>query len=338
LSRKEVTMDHKPRLELISKLDGMIHDCLKDCISSDESLAILDFPDIKNCGDSAIWLGELAWLKNRFEKKPSYVSRRHDFSASDLREQVPDGPIFIQGGGTFGDIYPGKQDFREAIMEVFPDRRVVQFPQSIHYNSQARVEQSARAIGRHKNFILVVRDQQSKEFGEKHFDCDVRLCPDMAFAIGPLTDRKMELPVLAMLREDVEKVDRGAWTYPDIPKEDWITESPLQVRLAKLRGASTALFAKQAERKYRMLDAAARQRFERGIRQISRPRAIVTDRLHVHICSLLLGRPQAVLDNNYGKIRGLMQTFYGGAVEMTYRATALDDGVIWAREQAAKAS
>ncbi|TIO38875.1 MAG: exopolysaccharide biosynthesis protein, partial [Mesorhizobium sp.] len=96
------------------------------------------------------------------------------------------GPIFIHGGGNFGDLWITHQDFRERVLEQFPNRRIIQFPQSIHYKSQERRERSARIIGGHKNFVLLVRDEESKAFAEKHFDCEVRLCPDMAFCIGAL--------------------------------------------------------------------------------------------------------------------------------------------------------
>ncbi|TKD40798.1 MAG: exopolysaccharide biosynthesis protein, partial [Mesorhizobium sp.] len=307
---------------LIARLQDMIHDCLKDYVRADEPLAILDFPDIRNCGDSAIWLGEMAYLKDRYGKRPAYVSRMRDFSAEDLERAVPTGPIFIHGGGNFGDLWITHQDFRERVLEQFPNRRIIQFPQSIHYKSQERRERSARIIGRHKNFVLLVRDEESKAFAEKHFDCEVRLCPDMAFCIGALEPEASEFPVLAMLRADLEKAgdaDRSA--YPDIPMEDWITESARQVRVAKAIGAASALLAlKPAEVRLRKLDAAAHNRFRRGIRQISRGRAIVTDRLHVHICSLLIGRPHAVLDNSYGKIRRFMAAFSGGS-DLSYKAT-----------------
>lgn len=324
---------------LIDRLQDMIHDCLKDYVRADEPLAILDFPDIRNCGDSAIWLGEMAYLKDRCDKRPAYVSRMRDFSAEDLERAVPTGPIFIHGGGNFGDLWITHQDFRERVLEQFPNRRIIQFPQSIHYKSQERRERSARIIGGHKNFVLLVRDEESKAFAEKHFDCEVRLCPDMAFCIGALEPEASEFPVLAMLRADLEKAgdaDRSA--YPDIPMEDWITESARQVRIAKAIGAASALLAlKPAEVRLRKLDAAAHNRFRRGIRQISRGRAIVTDRLHVHICSLLIGRPHAVLDNSYGKIRRFMAAFSGGS-DLSYKATSLDDGIGWARQAAAVAA
>lgn len=332
-----MTLETPPAL--IARLQEMIHDCLKDYVRAEEPLAILDFPDIRNCGDSAIWLGEMAYLKDRCGKRPAYVSRMRDFSVEDLERAVPTGPIFIHGGGNFGDLWITHQDFRERVLEQFPNRRIIQFPQSIHYKSQERRERSARIIGGHKNFVLLVRDEESKAFAEKHFHCEVRLCPDMAFCIGALEPEASEFPVLAMLRADLEKAgdaDRSA--YPDIPMEDWITESARQVRVAKAIGAASALLAlKPAEVRLRKLDAAAHNRFRRGIRQISRGRAIVTDRLHVHICSLLIGRPHAVLDNSYGKIRRFMAAFSGGT-DLSYKATSLDDGIGWARQAAAVAA
>lgn len=322
-------------LDVIARLQGEIHNCLKDYIRDEESLAILDFPDIRNCGDSAIWLGEMAYLKEKYGKRPAYVSRMDDFSPEELERVMPSGPIFIHGGGNFGDIWGAHQDFRERVLDRFPNRQIIQFPQSIHYRSPERVEESARAIGRHKNFVLLVRDEESKQFAEKHFDCQVRLCPDMAFSIGALRPAAAEFPVLAMLRADLEKAgDADLSAYPDIPVEDWTSESARSVRVSKAFGAGSALVVlKPAEMRLRKLDAAAHNRFRRGIRQISRGRAIVTDRLHVHICSLLIGRPHAVLDNSYGKVRRFMNAFSGGS-DLSYKATSLDDGIAWARNQA----
>ncbi len=328
-------MTFQSNLVLISRLQEKIHACLKDCVEAEEPLAILDFPDIRNCGDSAIWLGEMAYLADRHGKRPAYVSRIDDFSAEELERVMPTGPIFIHGGGNFGDLWGAHQDFREAVMERFPDRRIVQFPQSIHYKSRQRVDRSARAIERHGNVLLLVRDEESLQFAEKSFDCEVRLCPDMAFAIGPVAAVSPEFPVLAMLRADLEKAgEHDLSAYPALPVEDWIHESTQRVRLAKALGAASALLAlKPGEMRLGFLNAAAHNRFKRGIRQISRGRAIVTDRLHVHICSLLTGRPHAVLDNSYGKIRRFMAAFSGGT-DLSYQAPSLDDGIAWASAQA----
>jgi pyruvyl transferase EpsO len=326
------------RTELLAGLKDQIHACLKDLVPADAPVAILDFPDYRNVGDSAIWLGQMAYLRDHYGRPPAYVSRIHDFSPRDLDRAMPEGPIFLQGGGNFGDLWIAHQDFREQVLEQCPDRQVIQFPQSIHYKSSQRAELTARIIGRHRNFVLLVRDEQSKHLAEQHFDCEVRLCADMACYLGTVEPASARFPVLAMLRNDQEKMpgrgDGSAWA--DIPVEDWIIEKKMPVRAARLRGAASALLGfEPAMRRLRMLDAVARQRFGRGVRQLSRGRAIVTDRLHVHIVSLLLGRPHAVLDNSYGKVTSFMKAFTGDS-GLTYPATSLDDGIAWAREQASQ--
>jgi exopolysaccharide biosynthesis predicted pyruvyltransferase EpsI len=322
-------------VELIGRLGNLIHDRLKDLVPNGSPIALLDFPDIRNCGDSAIWLGEINWLRTRFGKEPSYVCRDYDLDADALRATVPEGPIYIHGGGNFGDIWPGRQDFKDRVIASFPDRKIVQLPQSIHFNALERAEQTARLIEKHRDFTLMVRDLESKEFAERHFQCEVRLCPDMAFAIGPVLAKTATMPVLAMLREDREQSGLGEWTHPDIPREDWITENRHKVKFAKLMGAIGAGVTSAADRKFRFLHAAAQQRFQRGITQISRGKVIVTDRLHVHICATLIGRPHAVLDNSYGKIRRLMEAFYPEGTGLTHRPASLDEAVTWARAKAA---
>lgn len=332
-------MDHTLRLKLIADLEHRIHEILKNYISAGESLAILDFPDHGNHGDSAIWLGEISYLRKYFAgKTPDYVSKHHDFSPIDLQRHVPEGPVFLHGGGSFGDIWPSQQEFRERVLAELPKRRVIQLPQSIHFNDSKNIDSCARAIEQHGDFVLLVRDAVSQELAERHFNCPVHLCPDMAFAIGPVAHRNVSIPVLAMLREDVEQVVRpgesAEWHWPEIPREDWITEDLHTVRRIKLWGWLSALAkGKSAERRIRKFNAIANHRvMQSGIPQISRARAIVTDRLHVHICSLLLGRPHAVLDNNYGKIRNYMAAFSGGT-DFSYQASSLMDGIEWARAQ-----
>jgi pyruvyl transferase EpsO len=44
------------------------------------------------------------------------------------------------------------------------------------------------------------------------------------------------------------------------------------------------------------------ERVLRGCALLSRGKVVVTDRLHAHILSTLLGIPNIILDNNYGKL------------------------------------
>ena len=69
-------------------------------------------------------------------------------------------------------------------------------------------------------------------------------------------------------------------------------------RLRVLRRDSEATF-----------DYQARQRMNIGCALLARGSVVVTDRLHGHILSLLLGIPQVVLDNSYGKVRQFHETW-----------------------------
>lgn len=324
----------KAHLQTIAALQAKIHQCLDEFVTG-EPIALVDFPNIRNVGDSAIWLGELAYLARRNVRQLAYASTMHDFSAEDLDARMSTGPIFIHGGGNFGDVWIAHHTFREQILRRWRGRPVIQFPQSIHFSSQARVDETARIIATHGNFTLLVRDLESQEFAQRHFDCRVILCPDMALCIGALQGVvQPDIPVLAMLREDREQVGaHDLAAVRGLPVEDWIHEPWLPIRVAKTLGAASKLGTLDSIRmRSGWFNAAARQRFNRGIRQISRARILITDRLHVHILSLLLGRPHAVLDNSYGKIARFMAAFTADA-GLAYRARSLADAVAWVQAQ-----
>lgn len=308
---------------------------LNECFSEhlQGKFALLDFPNYSNVGDSAIWLGALTLFRSLAGADPAYVSAFHNLDDAALRAAVPEGPIFLIGGGSFGDIWNHHQNFREGVIARFIDRPVIQLPQSIHYNDPARIAQTARIIAAHPNFTLLVRDVPSLELAQKHFDCPVHLCPDSALAIGATRGGAPSMDVLAMLRTDKEGAG-VAEVPPGIPVDDWLDEDINAVRRAKAAGAIRAWTAlSPSAARARSYEAAARHRVERGFRQLSQGRAIVTDRLHVHILSLLLGRPHAVLDNYYGKIGRFLDAFTG-ASPLVYRAADLDDAIAWAREAA----
>jgi pyruvyl transferase EpsO len=63
----------------------------------------------------------------------------------------------------------------------------------------------------------------------------------------------------------------------------------------------------------------AKQRLARGCRILSSGRVVITDRLHGHILSLLLGIPHVLLDNSYGKVRSFYESW-----------TKSSDHAVWA--------
>lgn len=268
-------------------------------------LALVDFPDHSNVGDSAIWLGEVAWLAAQ-ARATAYSASLKDYSADALAEAAPEGPILIHGGGNFGTVWPKHEALRLHLLERFPGRPIVQLPQSLHYADEASRNRMARAIAAHGRFTLLVRDAPSFALATTHFDCDVRLCPDAALYLGRQRRGRPRTDVLALMRTDHERAV-AAGGAPDVTIVDWLDERARERDLMRARVKLATLTAGSAQaRRWIRQDLLAGWRLRRGLRLLSQGRAVVTDRLHAHILSLLLDIPHVVLDNSYGKVGGFV--------------------------------
>ena len=96
---------------LIGDLQGIARLALEP-FAADRPYALVDFPNHSNVGDSAIWAGEMAYFSRHAARPPAYVCSLKTFSMDELTARCPDGPIFIHGGGNFGDVWPHHQAFR----------------------------------------------------------------------------------------------------------------------------------------------------------------------------------------------------------------------------------
>jgi exopolysaccharide biosynthesis predicted pyruvyltransferase EpsI len=302
---------------------------LRSLISFGSSYALVDFPDYSNVGDSAIWLGQLKLLKEVTGENPSYVSTWKNFRSSDLVSSCPDGPILIAGGGNFGDLWPWHQRLREKLWAEHRDRRIIQMPQSIFFNDYSNVSRCAASVESHGNFVLLVRDERSFEFASSSLSCSVRLIPDAALGLGPLTRPVLaDRSVVLLLRTDSEQMDYDRSPLSELEDSwlgDWLDEPRrLSLRLSARERIKQAFkrcsgdFNMRSE-VYRML---AEHRLARGIRILSHGRRVVTDRLHAHILSFLLGIPHVALDNNYGKLSGYVSSWHSGSASIATARSA----------------
>ncbi len=270
--------------------------------------ALLDFPQHSNVGDSAIWLGELELMQQLTDARPAYVASFNDCDWDKLA--AFDGQIFLHGGGNFGDLWPWHHNFREEVLRRCKGRRIIQLPQTLHFNHPQNLLRAKAAIAQHGDFIVLARDQRSLEIA-RALDCEVILAPDSAFML--------DLERTGVARHDVvflRRTDKEAEALPPAASGwvelDWLGEPPRlwadMKRRALSRGLRDGRWSRDAMREiaYREI---ARARVSRGIRMLSRGRAVVTDRLHAHILATMLGIPNYVVDNKYGKIGGFVATW-----------------------------
>lgn len=303
-------------------------------------VALFDFPDYSNVGDSAIWLGAVKLLREDLNSKIVFQDdfRCHERGFPDLPRDVL---VLINGGGNFGDLWPLHQESRERIISSYPDNRVIQLPQSIHFQSEQSLERCQKVMAQHKDFCLLVRDIESYKLGCSLHEGETLLCPDMALALD-LSARREEptVNVLGLLRTDKERVTEPSKNNygRDFEISDWLDEPSYFERVILKR---IDRVVKRYPRHRRMLSTAkpllynrlATQRLCRGCSLLSTGRVVITDRLHGHVLCTLLSIPHVVLDNSYGKISRFRQAWntgeglcvvadnLGDALDSAYRMT-----------------
>ena len=297
---------------------------------------MIDPPGHPNVGDSAILLGELDFLARYYPEAEvcfydvdSYSERADKFiNDTDL--------LLLHGGGNFGDIWRHHHDLRLRILERFPGKRIIQLPQSLSFSDERVLRQTADLIELLRNFTLLVRDRRSFVFAERHFRCPIALMPDMAFAMTPIRRLAPQVDCFCLFRGDKEVtadhrgiVDAVQASGRTFETGDWLDDSSHPVTLADRTLLRVTRRAPDLTAPFRSQVMALRRRYASirlavGIDRLSRGRSVITDRLHAHILSCLLGIPNIVLDSFDGKISAFFET-WSGTCTTAWLASSPDD-------------
>ncbi|MBL8505978.1 MAG: polysaccharide pyruvyl transferase family protein [Methylobacillus glycogenes] len=300
---------------LVNDLQQKIRAILDPIIFEGARVALLDYPYHTNVGDCLIWLGEMAYLKER-NCTIQLVSTlgMDDLGLIKARENDLDF-ILLHGGGNFGTVWPQFQASRESVIQAFPNIPIIQFPQSVFYAEDGDVAHTADIIQQHGRVTLLVRDRASYDLMKSALSSPVFLCPDMAFMIGPLDAphaiRKGSGVFLS--RTDKEKLHLGIGKELrqsagfELLETDWLDESALEKWIIRFEYRLRKLVGHHPTANRYLLplwNALANARKSRGIKKLSQGDIVITDRLHAHILSILLGKPNVVLDNNNKKLSG----------------------------------
>lgn len=324
-------------LSLVDRLHRQLMTALEDLNLQGRRVALLDFPNYSNVGDSAIWLGEQAALR-RVGARLVYVCHVRSYSRQRLARRIGDGCICLSGGGNFGDLYPSHQEFRERVLAGFPDNQIVQFPQTIGFKDRRAIGPVRDAMRRHRRLTVMVRDRSSLELAERELDIPAILCPDMAFALGNLArPRRSEVDVLALRRTDFESSRvLDSLSDREITVTDWLNDDPSVVRNVVRRSEAIArdhprLFGWTHAVTPLTFNSMALDRLERGRRILERGRVVITDRLHGHILCLLAGIPHVIVDNRFGKVRAFHDAWTADS-SLVLRADSAEMAVELARD------
>lgn len=319
----------------IADIQAKIHRILASLIPEGSRVAIFDFPNHGNVGDSAIWLGEEAFLKRHrcriVHCDDCYSDVQH------LPKLSSDVVILLHGGGNFGDLYPRHQRSRERVISFYEKNKVVQLPQTVYFSNGTAEEKCWSVLNRHPDFHLLVRDHQSAERAQSHTEHPVHLCPDMAFCMTKLPNAAAKrYSTLGLLRTDKETRMPAQHPTHLFTQVDWLDEPAwiertvgLMFKMHRRMGLRTT------EPGRSICNLAATHRLRRGCQILSSAELVITDRLHAHILCTLLNIPHIVIDNNYGKLRSFLTAWDYNSNNLFSDASSLDDALQIAEQRKA---
>lgn len=207
---------------------AILTDVLSGLLDGVTSVSLTTYPNHWNVGDSVIWHATIELLTS-LGIDVNYICTHDTYSKEELARHNPSGPILICGGGNFGDVYENEVSLRASVLRDFPERKIIQLPQSIWFTSAEAEAAMAELIAACSDFTLLVREHQSYEIATRAFDCPVIECPDTAFFLEGALDRYRSEPtvdVMYLVRADVE----AGPAIPEPPagvtsiRHDWLQE------------------------------------------------------------------------------------------------------------------
>ena len=268
----------------------------RDIIGHYRKAILVGIGDHPNYGDSAITVGELMAL-NRLGIELIYYC--DVYTCGNLKEakkaiNKTSEPVVIlsSGGGNFCN-WKGECDLRAQLVRTFRNHEVLVFPQSVDFNSKEEMEKNAKAMNINPNITYLFRDHKSYDIIVKSGLFKYKraiLCPDAAVQIGIQTfSLEPTHDILWLKRRDKESFFKKLPVFPanvSVLVSDWIPPEKNSFISEKIS---------MLERSY--------IRLIHGFRFLSRGKVVVTDRLHGHILSVLLNKPNVLLDNSYQKLK-----------------------------------
>ncbi|MCR3944060.1 polysaccharide pyruvyl transferase family protein [Klebsiella quasipneumoniae] len=284
-----------------------------NAIPPGSEIILLDTPLHLNVGDVLIYKGQLQFFKEHHIKIISEHSDKasKSFIVKNHRKIPRNAIIVLTGGGNFGDLYQHHQTLRETVCKYLPNNKIVQLPQTAHFENQSKLLESSKIFRTHKDIVMFARDDSTFEIFSNYFSDNVYKCPDMAHALYGIypkqTKEMIKNNVMYMIRNDKEGSQQDK-NYASCVKEDWDTicnindKNKLKILLflEKLNRA-TGLNLFDIESNWNKYTDAMLVRINNYFMSFDE---VITSRMHGHILCCLLEVKTKVIDNSYGKNRG----------------------------------
>lgn len=283
-----------------------------------------------NLGDQAQAAAIPLWFKKHFSMPVIEIKNNQiDACLPILKKHIKKSDIvFLHSGGNFGDDWHRTQLDRELIITSLNNNKIVQLPQTIFYSQtelgKIALKVSQQVIQAHPALLLFGRDFQSAEFAKQVFQTTkVHAMPDMVLSLQDFV--KDNLPL-----------DRP-------PKDRLSNHTSFKKLLLILRNDKEGIY--NADVKLQMCESLANIGYQATIwdtdvddvfpdhkklltilkylKFIASFDAVVTDRYHGLIFSVLVKKPCVVMKTHNHKLTSAFDWFEG--VNFTKRADTFED-------------
>lgn len=262
---------------------------------------IIGTPLHDNLGDHLITLGERCFLEDGLaEREAKEIPLEFFRLFPDAIEKAvnDESRIFINGGGWMGDVWPEDERAIQNVVELFPNNRIVIFPQTIYYEHECEESEALKKRGvelydGHAHLTMFLRERNSYDLAtDLYQDADTRLAPDIALYYRERAPKRRAATKIAglCLRDDKELADERCLVDDTVK---WITES----------GIETKRVSTISKRK--VSESLRESAVQNVLREFSNCGVVVTDRLHAMICCFITDTPCVVFDNKTKKVSGV---------------------------------
>ncbi|MCQ9120638.1 polysaccharide pyruvyl transferase [Rodentibacter pneumotropicus] len=288
---------------------------IADLIKDKNNVFYFDYPLHLNVGDLLIYHGTEQFFKDH-NINVTLKRCEFDLDINEVKQKItPNTTILLHGGGNFGDLYPQHQKIREAMIQHFPNNRIIVLPQTLYFKDQKNLEKSTALFNQHSDCHLLARDERTAE-AFKHFSSNVALSPDMAHQLYGTLPTKQDNTgkQLHFLRKDIEASEVEKNILTTLPAnsnvKDWedilthldSTVLALSWRISKFANQQNWGWLKNLFHQFWF--AYTKHIVKRVAAVFLQNDRVTTTRLHGHIFSCLLEIPNRVCDNAYGKNSG----------------------------------
>ncbi|MFK4785458.1 polysaccharide pyruvyl transferase family protein [Fusobacterium sp. MFO224] len=268
---------------------------------SEKKIIFLLSPEHGNLGDEMIAVATEKILKDKYgEKRIIEIPRKSHMKNKEMIRDIinKNDIIFLPGGGNLGDIWLGEEISRRQVIEEYKNNKIIIMPQTIKFLSEKEKNISQKIYSEAEDLTIITREKESFKMAKEIFDKNkILLAPDTVFYLED--DYVKNLPeerdgVIMLMRNDQEKIITSI-----ISKK---IKSILKSKNLEIKESGT------------VVDSRGRINLENReeicldlLKDISKHKLVITDRLHGMIFAVITNTPALVFGSSTHKTEGTLK-------------------------------